>query len=78
MHLIFWGFFLQRQQEFFGQASGREVHSGHATAIGMSFAALVTMPLEFILTVMKLFIYLYCPLGFSLQFYRVHFRILLK
>ncbi|MFA6236018.1 MAG: EamA family transporter [Bacteriovorax sp.] len=36
---IFWAFYI-----IFGKASGKNTHSGHATALGMMFAAFVTIP----------------------------------
>lgn len=56
---MFWAFYI-----YFGQKSGKDTHSGLATTIGMTFAAVVAMPAGLIIDGSKIFNLSLLPMGF--------------
>jgi inner membrane transporter RhtA len=55
---MFWAFYI-----FFGQKAGKDLHGGHATTLGMTFAALVAMPFGLIIDGPKLLDVSILPMG---------------
>jgi inner membrane transporter RhtA len=55
---MFWAFYIH-----FGQIAGRDIHGGTATAIGMSFAALVALPFGLVIDGSKLLNWSLLPMG---------------
>ena len=55
---MFWAFYI-----FFGQKAGKDLHGGHATTLGMTFAALVAMPFGLIIDGPKLLDVSIIPMG---------------
>ena len=58
---VFWALYI-----IFGQNSGKDTHSGHATAIGMTFAALVTIPFGIYSNSVEFFQLSILPLGLAI------------
>lgn len=55
---MFWAFYI-----YFGQKAGKDIHGGTATAIGMSFAALVALPFGLVIDGSKLLNPSLLPMG---------------
>jgi inner membrane transporter RhtA len=55
---LFWAFYI-----YFGKKAGKDIHGGHATTIGMSFAALVAIPFGIIIDGPKLLDLSILPMG---------------
>ncbi|MBC7466107.1 MAG: EamA family transporter [Bdellovibrio sp.] len=58
---VFWALYI-----IFGQNSGKNTHSGHATAIGMTFAAFVTIPFGVYFNSAEVFQISILPLGLAI------------
>lgn len=58
---VFWALYI-----VFGKNSGKETHSGHVTAIGMTFAALVTIPFGLYYNAKDVFDISILPLGLAI------------
>lgn len=55
---MFWAFYI-----YFGQKAGKDIHGGHATTIGMTFAALVALPFGLVMDGSKLLNVSLLPMG---------------